>query len=113
MSLDPGVPDDFDASLNIRLHSLEKQKVADDAQVAGMSMSDVVRYRLNGTPIVSSLNYEMINSVRKAVGYIKHLHNESNGMYSDDTRAAINALTDLAKFIIEDKKSIGTDGAGR
>lgn len=113
MSLDPNVPSGLGATLNIRLSLAEKKKVAMESDFAKMSMAEIVRARLNGAPIVAAVDYEMINAVRKATGLVKNLHVESNGAYSEETRAAVNALTALAKSIIEKHISVGPDRAGR
>lgn len=113
MSMNPSEPDGLDAMLNVRLTVAEKQQVAIDAKFTATTMSEVTRARLCGYPLVAAVDYEMINMLRKATGLLKHVHLESNGAYSEDTRAAINALKALAESIVEKKKSTKENGAGR
>lgn len=104
MSMNPTGPDVLDAALNIRLSTAEKQKRAEEARFAGISLSELARARLNGQQIVAAVDIEMIGALRKATGLLKHVHVESKGAYSKATAEAIADLKALAESIMNQKR---------
>lgn len=82
----------LDAVVNVRLTSEEKERLRDDADMAGMSMSELIRARYFGRKIVASANALMIKELRRIGGLLKHVHNQSDGAYSRDTAAALVSL---------------------
>ncbi len=83
----------LDAVINVRLTSHEKSRLKEDADLAALSMSELVRRRYFGLPIVAHTNAVMIKELRRIGGLLKHIHNQSEGIYSKDTAAALVALT--------------------
>ena len=84
--------DPLDAVVNIRLTQAEKAKLAEDADLAALSMSELVRRRFFGRPIIASADMVMIKELRRLGGLIKHIHNASEGRYSRETAGALIAL---------------------
>lgn len=82
----------LDAVVNVRLLAEEKERLRDDADLAGLSMSALIRARYFGRRIVSNADRQMIKELRRLGGLLKHVHNQSKGAYSQDTAAAINSL---------------------
>jgi hypothetical protein len=82
----------LDAVINVRLTSLEKAKLKDDAELAAFSMSELVRRRYFGRPIIASADAVMLRELRRLGGLLKHVHLESDGAYSEATAAAIAEL---------------------
>lgn len=82
----------LDAVLNVRLTSAEKAKLQEDADLAGLSMSELVRRRYFGRPIVANADAVMIKELRRLGGLLKHVHTESGGTYSAATSAALGEL---------------------
>jgi hypothetical protein len=86
----------LDAVINVRLTVTEKARLKEDADLAGLSMSELVRRRYFGRPIIANADIVMIKELRRLGGLLKHIHNESGGVYSKDTAGA---LADLKAYI--------------
>lgn len=86
----------LDAIVNVRLTSSEKERLKEDADMAGLSMSELVRRRYFGKPIIANADAIMLKELRRIGGLVKHVHNQSNGAYNSET---IEALSTLKKYI--------------
>ena len=84
--------DTLDAVINVRLTSAEKTRLREDADLAGVSVSELVRRRYFGRPIVANADAVMLKELRRLGGLLKHIYNESRGAYSKDTAAALVAI---------------------
>ena len=82
----------LDAMLRLRLTASEKERLREDADLAGLSMSELVRRRYFGRPIIANADAIMIKELRRLGGLLKHIHNESNGVNSKETAEALIAL---------------------
>jgi hypothetical protein len=82
----------LDAVINVRLTSAEKAKLREDADLAGLSMSELVRRRYFGRPIIANADAIMLKELRRLGGLLKHIHNQSAGAYSQATASAIAEL---------------------
>lgn len=84
------------AQCNIRFSPTEIKELKEAASLAGITVSDYVRRRALGRRIVANTDLVMIRELRRIGGLLKHIHNESQGAYSDLT----------AQTIIEIQKAI-------
>ena len=84
--------DTLDAVINVRLTGAEKARLKEDADAAGLSVSELVRRRYFGRPIVANADAVMLKEVRRLGGLLKHIHSESRGAYSKETAAALVAI---------------------
>ena len=84
--------EELDDRINVRLTRDEKVRLKEDADLAGLSMSELVRRRYFGRPIIASADAAMIKELRRIGGLVKHTFLESEGMYSADTSAALKAV---------------------
>ena len=82
----------LDERINVRLTAAEKERLKDDARTAALSMSELVRRRYFGRPILAHADVVMLKELRRIGGLLKHLHNESNGAYSKETSSTLIAL---------------------
>ncbi len=82
----------LDAVINVRLTAAEKAALQEDADLAGLSLSELVRRRYFGRPIIASADAVVIKELRRLGGLLKHIHTQSGGAYSDATASAIAAL---------------------
>nr|WP_181375054.1 MobB mobilization protein [Polaromonas sp. W10N]AWD72319.1 putative conjugal transfer relaxosome component TraJ [Polaromonas sp. W10N] len=89
----------LDAKIAVRLTAEEKQRLAEDADIAGLSMSALVRARYFGRKVVANADLVMIKHLNRLTGMLKTVHNESNGEYSADTAAAILLVSEAIKKI--------------
>ena len=84
----------LDAVINVRLTAAEKARLKEDADLAGVSVSELVRRRYFGRPIVANADAVMLKEMRRLGGLLKHIHSESRGAYSKETAAALIAIRD-------------------
>ena len=84
--------DTLDAVINVRLTEPEKARLREDADLAGVSVSELVRRRIFGRPIIASTDAVMLKELRRLGGLLKHIHSESRGAYSKETAAALVAI---------------------
>lgn len=82
----------LDAIANVRLTSDEKARLQEDADLAGLSMSELIRRRYFGRPIVANADQIMLRELRRLGGLVKHIHNQSDGAYSEDTAAVLRSI---------------------
>lgn len=82
----------LDAVVNVRLTRGEKVRLKEDAALAGLSVSELVRRRYFGRPIIANADLVMIRELRRLGGLLKHVHNESDGAYSRETASALGLV---------------------
>ena len=96
-------PEPLDAVINVRLTAAEKARLKEDADLAGLSMSELVRRRYFGRPIIANADAVMLKELRRIGGLRKHIHNESGGVYSKQTAEALVALKGYFRKINDDR----------
>ena len=89
--------------LNVRLTAAEKSRLKEDADLAALSMSELVRRRYFGRPIIANADAVMLRELRRIGGLLKHVHNESNGAYSHDTAEALAVLKAYIEKLSRDR----------
>lgn len=82
----------LDALVSVRLTSDEKAILQEDADLAGLSMSELIRRRYFGRPIVANVDQIMLRELRRLGGLVKHIHNQSDGAYSKDTADVLRSI---------------------
>jgi hypothetical protein len=94
----------LDAVINVRLTSDEKARLREDADLAGLSMSELVRRRYFGRPIIANADAVMLKELRRIGGLLKHIHNESGGVYSRETAGALVVLKNYIEKLSHDRQ---------
>ena len=94
----------LDAVINVRLTAAEKLRLKEDADIASVSMSELVRRRYFGRPLLANADVVMLKELRRLGGLLKHIHNESQGAYSADTARALGALTNYIQQLSRDRQ---------
>lgn len=84
--------ENLDAVVNVRLTSEEKMRLAQDADLADISMSALVRARYFGRKVAASADMKMLAELRRIGGLLKHIHNESDGAYSQQTADTLKLI---------------------
>ena len=79
--------------VNLRLAPDEKERLKMDAEMAGLSLSEIVRSNYFGKPVIAKANVVMVKELRRLGGLMKHTHLDSGGKYSQETSDAIAAIT--------------------
>ena len=92
------------AYLRVRVTPEEKARLQEDADLAGLSVSELVRRRYFGKPIVASTNRAMIRELRRIGGLLKHIHNQSDGVYSQETAQALVAVKTYIEQLSRDRQ---------
>ena len=64
----------LDAVVNVRLTTAEKMRLQDDADMASISMSELVRARYFGRPVIANADLVMVKELRRLGGLLKHVH---------------------------------------
>jgi hypothetical protein len=93
----------LDAVINVRLTATEKAKLKEDADLSGLSLSELVRRRYFGKPILANADAVMLKELRRLGGLLKHVHNESQGVYSKETAGALMALKAYLEQLSRDR----------
>lgn len=89
----------LDVKVDVRLTSDEKARLQEDADLAGISMSALVRARYFGRPVIANTDLVTIKELRRLGGLLKLVHVESNGAYSKETAAALIQLNEAIKAV--------------
>ena len=93
----------LNAALRLRLTDFEKDLLRSEADMAGLSMSELVRRRYFGKPIIANADNIMIKELRRTGGLLKLIHNESKGAYSNQTAEALNVLKEYIERLSSDR----------
>ncbi len=78
--------------INIRVTPQERNKIQEQAEVAGLSISEYIRRRVYGRYIPSRIEKRMLSELRRQGGLLKYIFNESRGMYSEKTATALDNI---------------------
>ncbi len=87
----------------VRLAPEEKIKLQEDATLAGLSMSELVRRRYFGRPIIANADIVMVRELRRIGGLLKHIHNQSEGAYSKTTSDALREVKAYLEKLSHDR----------
>ena len=78
--------------IGVRVTAGEKVQLKDDADDAGLSVSELVRRRYFGRKIVARSDEKMIRHLNRIGGLLKHIHNQSGGIYAAETARALRQV---------------------
>ena len=78
--------------LDVRVAPGEKDQLRGIARAAGLGVSDLVRLRTLGRPVVCRTDATTIRELRRLGGLLKMVHLDSGGAYSEQTGAALGEL---------------------
>jgi hypothetical protein len=92
------------AVVNVRVTTAEKNQLKEDAHNASLTVSALVRRRYFGRPIIASSDAIMIRELRRLGGLLKHVHAESNGVYSTDTLGILKAIKKYIEVLTSDSQ---------
>lgn len=69
----------------VRLTEAEKFKLREDADLAGLSVSELVRRRYFGRPIKARVDLAVANQLRHHMGQLKTFHKDTLGRFASTT----------------------------
>jgi hypothetical protein len=78
--------------LDVRVAPGEKDQLRGIARAAGLGVSDLVRLRALGRPVVCRTDATTIRELRRLGGLLKKVHVDSGGAYSQQTAEALSTL---------------------
>ncbi|MDR1649899.1 MAG: MobB mobilization protein [Synergistaceae bacterium] len=82
--------------IGIRLTETEREFLASEADVCGMSLSSFIRQRSLGKRVAAKSDLRVLAELRRMGGLLKHLHNETKGTYSSRTS---DCLKEIAAYV--------------
>ena len=82
----------LDELIALRLTAREKARLLENAGHAGLSLSEYVRRRTFGRRVLAETDAAMLRELRRLGGQLKHIHNESKGIYSQDTAKVLHSI---------------------
>ena len=85
-----------------RLNDEERKRILEQAETSRLTVSEFIRRRALGKQIVPKSDLRILNELRRLGGLLKHIHLETRGAYSEDTRDAIRALENYARQLRKD-----------
>lgn len=80
----------LESVLNVRVAAMERDAVVAQARACGLTVSSYCRSLILGRVVTSRTDLVTVNELRRLGGLLKHIHNESRGVYSAATAAALN-----------------------
>ena len=83
----------------LRISEKEAQEVKEQAEASHLTLSEYARRRLLGKRIVAQADMNMLAELRRLGGLLKHIHNETRGVYSELTANTIRDLGTYAKTL--------------
>ena len=96
--------DPLAAVVNVRMTVVEKAELKDTADIAGLSVSEYVRRRALGRAVIAHADAAIIKELRRLGGLVKHLHNESNGVYDRQTAGVLVELQRAIQVLSNDRQ---------
>lgn len=87
------------ADVRIRFTPDEKAKAKAFAEEASLTLSEYIRRRATGMPVRSKADAQMINELRRLGGLVKHIHNQTAGLYNNETADMLVQITEAIKRV--------------
>lgn len=88
--------ENLEGRIDFRVTVEERQEIQEQAEASGLSVSEYVRRRALGRRVDSVTDVKMISELRRQGGLLKKIFNESNGMYNEEIKIA---LENINKFV--------------
>jgi len=90
--------------ITVRITENEKVHFNEQARLAGLSVSALIRRWCLHRKVIADVDMVMIRELRRIGGLVKHLHNESSGAYQAQTAAILHELREAIKRISDDRQ---------
>ena len=98
--------------IGLRISEKEAQEVKEQAEASHLTLSEYVRRRILGKRIVPQADMNVLAELRRLGGLLKHIHNETRGIYSELTANAIRALETYSKALERAHKNKNSGDGG-
>lgn len=94
----------LDKLIAVRLTESEKASLLENVDDAGLSLSEYARRRLFGRRVLAHTDEVMVRELRRLGGLLKHVHNETQGRYSQDTAEALHLIKAYIEALSRDRQ---------
>ena len=92
------------ARIGVRVTLDEKARLQEDAAWAHLSVSELVRRRYFGRPIIARADQVMVRELRRLGGLLKSIRTESDGTQSQQTEEALRAVVAAIERLGDDRQ---------
>ena len=89
----------LETRIEFRVTKEEREKIQEQAEASGLSISEYVRRRALGRRVDSVTDVRMLSELRRHGGLLKKIFIESNGMYSEKTVVALDRMNKFIEFL--------------
>jgi len=87
------------AACKVRMTEAEKARLEEEAEIAGVTVSELLRRRFFGRPIVAKGDMAILRELRRVGGLLKHIYLETGGKDAAATSAAWAELQAAARRV--------------
>lgn len=91
--------ENLESRIEFRVTKEEREKIQEQAEASGLSVSEYVRRRALGRRVDSVTDVRMLSELRRQGGLLKKIFIESNGMYSEKTVVALDRMNKFIEFL--------------
>lgn len=93
----------LDEKISVRLTAAEKIQLAEDAQIAGLGLSELVRRRYFGRRIIANADTAILRELRRLGRMLKQLNSES--MDHQQVQETLKTLQDYMEVLCDRQES--------
>ena len=101
--------ENLEGRIDFRVTIEEREEIQEQAEASGLSVSEYVRRRALGRRVDSVTDVKMISELRRQGGLLKKIFNDSNGMYDERMKIALDSINKfidgLERIVLNDNKS--------
>lgn len=90
--------------IGVRVTAGEKARLWEDAALASLSVSELVRRRYFGRPILARADQAMVRELRRLGGLLKSIRTESDGTQPQQTEEALRAVVAAIERLGDDRQ---------
>jgi hypothetical protein len=93
----------LDKKISVRLTAAEKIQLAEDAQIAGLGLSELVRRRYFGRRIIANADTAILRELRRLGGLLKQLNSENAD--NQQVQDTLKTLQDYMEVLCDRQES--------
>ena len=90
--------------IGVRVTPGEKTRLQEDAAWASLSVSELVRRRYFGRPIIVRADQAMARELRRLGGLLRHMYDESSGEQRQQTADVLRAIAATIERLRHDRE---------
>ena len=90
--------------IGVRVTAGEKAWLREDAALASLSVSELVRRRYFGRPVLARADHAMVRELRRLGGLLKSIGTESGGTQPQQTEEVLRAVVTAIERLGDDRQ---------